>query len=184
MATPALVIFDFDGTIATLPVDWYGLKQRLLGLLHEQGMERTSLTFWKDIEWIKQQLSPAALEEAYRCIEGYEHPAVPLMEVNEKAVKYLNDVIAAGGRVAICSNNMTSTVRRGLERLGLKESIALVVGLDSVGHLKPHPEGVLRILHELHVSASDALFIGDSGFDEEAARSAGVQFTHINTIAR
>lgn len=184
MATPVLVIFDFDGTIATLPVDWYGLKQRLLWLLHEQGVERTSLTFWKDIEQIKQQLSPAALEEAYRCIEGYEHPAVPQMEVNEKAIKYLKDVVAAGGRVAICSNNMTSTVRMGLERFGLKKSVAMVVGLDSVGRLKPHPEGVLKILRELRVSASDALFIGDSGFDEEAARSAGVRFIHVDTVAR
>jgi HAD superfamily hydrolase (TIGR01509 family) len=184
MATPALVIFDFDGTIATLPVDWYGLKQRLLRFLHEQGIEQTSITFWKDIEQIKQQLSPATLEKAYRCIEGYEHPAVPLMDVNEKVVKYLKGIVAAGGKVAVCSNNMASTVRMGLERLGLKESVAMIVGLDSVGRLKPHPEGVLKILRELQVSASDALFIGDSGFDEEAARSAGLRFTQVDTLAR
>lgn len=184
MTTPALVIFDFDGTIATLPVDWYGLKQRLLEFLHEQGIERTSMTFWKDIELIKQQLSPPALQEVYRCIEGYEHPAVPMMAVNENVVKYLKNIVAAGGKVAICSNNMTSTVRMGLERLGLKESVAMVVGLDSVGRLKPHPEGVLRILRELHISAREALFVGDSGFDEEAARAAGVRFAHVDTIAR
>lgn len=182
MTTPALVIFDFDGTIATLPVDWYGLKQRLLQFLHEQGIERTAVTLWNDIEQIKRQLPPETLEEAYRCIEAYEHAAVPLMEVNETAVQYLNSVVAAGRRVAVCSNNMTSTARIALERLGLKECVAMIVGLDSVGRLKPHPEGVLRILHELRVSASDALFIGDSRFDQEAARAAGVPFKHIGSV--
>lgn len=182
MAMPSLVIFDFDGTIAKLPIDWPGLKERLLRFLREHGIERTSVTLWKDIGELKQQLPPAVVQEAYRCIEEYEHRAVSLMEVNKHTVAYLNNIIAIGGKIAICSNNMTSTVLMGLERLELRQSVALVVGLDSVRCLKPHPDGVLKILRELRVPARHALFIGDSNLDEYAALSAGVKFANVRTL--
>ncbi len=55
---------------------------------------------------------------------------------------------------------------------------AIVVPFDEKNNLriklKPHPEGVLECLQMLDVKSSEAILVGDSPADAEAARLAGV----------
>ncbi|HWQ54151.1 MAG TPA: HAD-IA family hydrolase [Bryobacteraceae bacterium] len=50
-----------------------------------------------------------------------------------------------------------------------------IVGMDSVTHHKPHPEGLLRILEE----CSEAWYVGDTVDDARCAKAAGVPFVGI-----
>lgn len=47
---------------------------------------------------------------------------------------------------------------------------------DHVVEPKPNPEGLLIALEKLQVSPGDAIYVGDSTMDFEAARSAGTDF--------
>jgi phosphoglycolate phosphatase len=48
------------------------------------------------------------------------------------------------------------------------------MGSDNVSNYKPHPEGILKILEENNLAKSHCIMIGDSTFDIEMAKAAGV----------
>src|SRR5207244_13327656 len=49
-----------------------------------------------------------------------------------------------------------------------------VVASDDVARNKPHPDGILRALELLDARPDEAAYVGDSPFDVEAAKRAGV----------
>jgi HAD superfamily hydrolase (TIGR01509 family) len=68
--------------------------------------------------------------------------------------------------------NWDLSLRRLLDEIGLSRHFRLVV--HAAG--KPKPEGLLRALQQLGVTAERALHIGDDHADELAAAAAGVRF--------
>ncbi len=61
-----------------------------------------------------------------------------------------------------------------LEALSLRARFALVLGGDSLAEKKPHPLPLQHALQQFAVPPQQALMIGDSRNDVEAARAAGV----------
>jgi phosphoglycolate phosphatase-like HAD superfamily hydrolase len=49
-----------------------------------------------------------------------------------------------------------------------------LVTCDDVKETKPDPEGLLKVLKELHVQPEEAIMVGDLDVDMEAAKKAGV----------
>jgi len=47
---------------------------------------------------------------------------------------------------------------------------------DKVQHPKPHPEPLQRVLEHYGIAPHEALFVGDSAVDMQAAAAAGVPF--------
>ncbi|MGH3586575.1 MAG: HAD family hydrolase, partial [Pseudonocardia sp.] len=84
---------------------------------------------------------------------------------------------AADLPVAVASNNAEAAIRRYLDVVGLGRQVALVVGRPYADpdRMKPHPAIIDAALAALGVERDNALFVGDSMTDMEAARRAGVQ---------
>ncbi|NUP85385.1 MAG: HAD family hydrolase [Burkholderiaceae bacterium] len=91
------------------------------------------------------------------------------------AVALLERLAASGIRTALVSNVGRLALGAALERFGLARWLAPVISRDDVTMLKPHPQGTLRTLAALGVTAPDALFVGDSRADVLAARAAGMR---------
>ena len=66
-----------------------------------------------------------------------------------------------------------------LDRLGLAETVDLVVGSADVTRHKPDPEGLLLALNQLEVRPEHALFCGDTVMDAGAAQNAGTHFAAV-----
>ncbi len=66
-----------------------------------------------------------------------------------------------------------------LDRAGLRSELSAIVGSDGVAAAKPDPAGLLAALAALAVAPDEALFVGDSVVDGEAARRAGVPFVAV-----
>lgn len=60
-----------------------------------------------------------------------------------------------------------------LENFGLLKYFNTVIGGDSTAHRKPHPAPLLKAAEECGIEVKNALMIGDSRHDVEAARNAG-----------
>jgi pyrophosphatase PpaX len=60
-----------------------------------------------------------------------------------------------------------------LEATGLSKYFRTTVWGDDVEKVKPHPEGVLRVLHELNAKAQSSIVIGDSVADILMGQAAG-----------
>ncbi|MEU6685092.1 HAD family hydrolase [Streptomyces sp. NPDC046832] len=85
---------------------------------------------------------------------------------------------AVGSRLAITTNNSPRVVRKYLAGRGLADCFAphIYGRTQELHHLKPHPHCLNRALNAMGVAPGDALMIGDTPSDREAAEGAGVSF--------
>ena len=91
----------------------------------------------------------------------------------------LRGLKARGVKTAIVSTKRGDTIEIVLDRLGLAETVDLVVGSADVTRHKPDPEGLLLALDRLEVKPERALFCGDTVLDAGAAQNAGTRFAAV-----
>ena len=95
------------------------------------------------------------------------------------AAELLRGLKDRGVKVAIVSTKRGDTIEMILERLGVADTVDLVVGSADVARHKPDPEGLLLALGRLGVKPEDALFCGDTVLDAGAAKNAGTHFAAV-----
>jgi HAD superfamily hydrolase (TIGR01509 family) len=74
------------------------------------------------------------------------------------------------------STNRSYTIGDVLRIHGLEGEFDLVVSALDVKKPKPDPESALKILRHFVIAPSEALFVGDSTMDQQAAGGAQVPF--------
>jgi HAD superfamily hydrolase (TIGR01509 family) len=79
------------------------------------------------------------------------------------------------GQVAVATNRGISA-RSVLDAVGLTPYVDLVVTIRDVPRPKPHPDVLLKVLDHFDLKPDEALYVGDSDFDREAAHRAGIPF--------
>ena len=63
-----------------------------------------------------------------------------------------------------------------MDRFNLWPFFDMVVTALDVKNPKPHPESIEKILQKFNLKREEAVFIGDSELDQQAAQSAGIKF--------
>jgi phosphoglycolate phosphatase len=164
------VVFDLDGTVVHLDVDWETVDREAAAVLADHGLPPT------DSAW-------GALDAAEESVAARVHD---LLADHERrgaersrrlpAADDLRALADAGRPTAVCSLNCEAAVRDALGVHGLADAVDVVVGRDTVATRKPDPEPLLAALRPLGVAPGDALFVGDSGSDRTTAERAGVDF--------
>jgi phosphoglycolate phosphatase len=82
---------------------------------------------------------------------------------------------AFGDRLlAVLTNKPVRISREILEGLGVAPYFRYVYGGNSFENKKPHPEGVLNILHDCGLDRARAMMVGDSDVDVITGRNAGI----------
>jgi phosphoglycolate phosphatase len=79
-----------------------------------------------------------------------------------------------GFRKAIISNKREDLSVKLLEKLDILKYFDLVVGSDTAPERKPSPVPVAYALSKLGVKAPEAVIVGDSSYDIEAGKKAGI----------
>ena len=175
-----LVIFDWDGTV----MDSTG---RIIACMHKAGADLCLPVLEDDaVREIIGLGLPEALRTLYPGIDDgalermRERYAVHFVAAEASpsrlypgARETLAALRAAGLRLAVA----TGKSRKGLDRVwassGLGDSFDASRCADET-HSKPHPAMVTELLTELRVAPERALVVGDTSFDLQMARDAGV----------
>ncbi|MCL4536851.1 MAG: HAD-IA family hydrolase [Nitrospirae bacterium] len=76
---------------------------------------------------------------------------------------------------AVISNKREALSTKILNDLGLLKYLDLVVGSDTTPERKPSPIPILHVLSKLNIRPEDAVIVGDSNFDIEAGKAAGIK---------
>jgi HAD superfamily hydrolase (TIGR01509 family) len=99
---------------------------------------------------------------------------MPYMRREEGLVETLT---ALKGKVelAICTNRAAS-MEMIIEDFGLEGFFGCIMTAGKVANPKPHPEPLLKVLEHYGIGPQEALFVGDSAVDMQAATAAGVPF--------
>jgi HAD superfamily hydrolase (TIGR01549 family) len=174
---PRALLLDFDQTLVDTHggTDWCGaladLRSRF-GPLQVPSLESCAL---RVIAVLVAEADPdrwaamSASVEAYELVGATRATLMPYGERLLQAARHLPKGIVTSGTAA--------TVQAALARLGI--SVGTVVGRERGVGMKPAPDQVLAALQRLGVAPGEALMAGDSPWDEEAARAAGVRFVGI-----
>jgi phosphoglycolate phosphatase len=99
---------------------------------------------------------------------------MPYMRREDELVETLEQL---RGRVelAVCTNR-ASSMEMIIEDFGLEGFFGCVMTAGKVANPKPHPEPLLKVLEHYGLAPHEALFVGDSAVDMQAAAAAGVPF--------
>ena len=91
------------------------------------------------------------------------------------AVDVLSAYHHAGTKLAVVTNKPEGFSRTILDHFGLSGMVGAVVGGDTISTRKPEPGMLLHALALMEVAPHDALMVGDSPADIDAAIAAGIQ---------
>ncbi|HEX7120079.1 MAG TPA: HAD-IA family hydrolase [Longimicrobiales bacterium] len=178
-AMPHVVLLDLDGTLINtkrLYVECY--RQAVLPyvgreLTREEILAlrpRSELRFLSDV--VGKSRLAACIEDFYRAYDR-------LYDAHAKGVydgvpEMLAEARTAGARLGI----VTGKSRRSWELTRARHELGpfdVLVFDDDVSEPKPDPEGLRLALDRLGAEPGQAVYLGDSGSDIEAAAAAGVQ---------
>lgn len=153
-------VYAYDGRDGPRPTraEW----QALIGTPLDSMLARWALDD-ADVEFLRGR---------YRTFQlGHHDQLVRLYDGADALVRTLH---ARGHPMAVVSSKHERGIRRSMDHFGLTPLFDALVGIEATAHHKPHPEPVLHALGRLGVDATQAVFVGDSPHDVEAAHAAGV----------
>jgi len=169
------VLFDWDGTLADTAEASFRCYVRMfeeLGIAFDRDTyARTYSPNWHftyralgvpESRW-------AEADESW--LRHFACESVTLIDGAREILEALSPLVATG----IVTSGGRDRITRELEDHGLASHVhACICGTD-VTEKKPHPEGLLRCMEHLRVSAAEAVYVGDSPEDVAMARAAGVR---------
>jgi phosphoglycolate phosphatase len=178
-----LAVFDLDGTLVNTQEDLLESLAQAIGpeafdtpaharaqaALH-LGMQAMAFAALGDGQKDPNRLR--ALEA--RFIETYSARIASKSTVYPGVTHTLHWLADRGIRLAVCSNKPIAMSRLLLEALNLTRWFPIVVGPESTGWPKPHPEPLRYAAWESNVPRSRTVLIGDSAIDLKCAISAGM----------
>ncbi|WP_373430618.1 HAD family hydrolase [Streptomyces sp. B3I8] len=182
------VLWDFDGPICRLfaghPADvvaremrdWLG-HQGLLHLLTEE--EQRAADPHVILRAVDERHPGSDLVTALEeLLTHHELLAVPSARPTPYADPVIRTWTAVGARLAVTTNNSARTATAYLTTRGLLGCFAphMYGRTHELHQLKPDPHHLNRALGALGAAPEDALMIGDSPSDAQAAAHAGVPF--------
>lgn len=103
----------------------------------------------------------------------------PFMSMEAGFIETL-DQLKGQVSLAVCTNRAIS-MEMIIEDFGLTGYFECVMTAGKVTHPKPHPEPLLKVLEHFGIEPAEALFVGDSEVDRQAASGAGVPFVAYKT---
>ena len=162
------VVYDLDGTLIRLAVNWDHVARDVASVLEANGVDPGERGLWEMLTLSNETGTREAVEET---MTEYELDGARASHRLELADGLPHDV-----PVGVCSLNAETACRRALEVHEIAEYVDAVVGRDTAATVKPDPEGLLLAIERLGVAPDETVFVGDSDSDREAAQRADVAF--------
>jgi len=179
MKNIAVVAFDCDGVLFdTEEANWayYNHLLKHFGrpaMTPEQFAYAHQHTLNESIAFLFEDEEAIAAVYAYRRKMDYS-AYLKLLKVEPDLVSLLMK-IKPKLRTAIATNR-SDTMNRLLAEFNLTDYFDLVVTSVDIRRPKPYPDALLKILNHFHIGPHQALYVGDSQVDAEAARAAKIPF--------
>ncbi len=164
-------VFDLDGTLISLPVQWDKVREELRGLT---GTSLEFAPFFLDVQNVVAN-DPLLLGPIMRTIDKYEALAVPQARLEDGAMDALSS-LSGGAKLSLVTMQGRAACDRVLEGLSIGRFFASsFTREDSMDRTAQ----VRMALASLEAKEAEAVFVGDRINDLKAARAAGVRFVMI-----
>jgi len=177
---PRLLLFDLDGTLVDTSRDitnalnhalqFYGYPvltvEKTIQLIGE-GITRLIQKLIGDTAGLERQdeIKESFLEFYEKHLTDYSTVYPDVIDTLEKTTDFQKMVI---------SNKRENLSVELLQRLDLLKYFSLVIGSDTTPERKPSPLPILYAMKRTGVKPQETIIVGDSNYDIEAGKKAGV----------
>ena len=183
------IVFDFDGTLATLNIDFSFMRERVFDLMKRYGVaeelvgERYLLEIIDEVYQILCKKSPSRAEDFYR--KGHQI----LHEIEMKAAEKgslipgteatLENLRRKKIRVGIITRNCEDAVRTVFPKIN--DFCDVFVSRNLVKKVKPHPDHLTYVMASLKISGGESVMVGDHPIDVQAGKRVGMKTIGVLT---
>lgn len=189
------VLFDKDGTLFDFAASWSGWAQGVLDELSRGDSARKSaLADAMGFDLRRGGFDPSSPVIAGTLDEAAEllHPHLPEMQMQAlidfllvrsidaemvapvSLAPYLDGLLARGLTLGVATNDGEAPALAHLDRAGVRDRFAHVLGYDSGYTPKPAPDMLLGFAARAGVAPGAVVMVGDSTHDLIAGRAAGM----------
>ena len=173
------LLFDLDGTILdTRDLILVSMQYAYSTILGEDTLPSDDeLLSMVGIPLMKQMelLSPEKSMELYDAyIENNSRAQDSMLKSFCGTADTLSALKERGYRLAVITSKRHEPAVHGLEVTGLAEYFEIVLGADDTTEHKPRPEPLLDAACLMGLTVDECLYVGDSPYDMQAARSANM----------
>ena len=180
------ILFDLDGTLVSTD---FRHREIILGkILGEFGKEPPSKEiinkFWfegnRDLV-IKENFS-LDISDFWEVYHKYDRPELRKMYTAPfYDVEIISELNGGGYKLGIVTSAPPEIAEMEIGLVGKNLFDKIIVANSRNGFFpKPHPEGIIKCLHSLALNNYEAIFVGNSDEDMNAAKNAGVRGIHLD----
>lgn len=180
------VLFDLDGTLLdSVPAILNSNRQVCI----EMGIpyDEVKMRNWIGIP-LKAQAHKLVPDRELEFMDVYRKVYRELQDPDTHlfsgTIPMLDSLRAQGYHTGLVTSKNSRGTTRIVDLIGLRDKFDAIISADEVENAKPHPEPILTALEMLNVTPEEAVYVGDSLFDADAAHSAGVKFVAVTWGAR
>jgi phosphoglycolate phosphatase len=182
-----LLIFDLDGTLLDTSEDItnsinyavkpFGVKPLSTGAVKSlvgAGLTKLIEGLIISHERINDTASLDKKEETLkRFVDHYARHLLDKTSLYPQVEETLLKLVSY--KKVVLSNKREVFTKQVLDGFGLSKYFDVILGSDSVSERKPSPVPIYKILKKFGVSQDEAVIIGDSNFDIDAGKAAGIR---------
>ncbi len=176
------VVFDFDGTLAELHLNFVEMKRQLRILAQEYFSEVLQTPQIPALEWLETLAVRLHQRDEAAAFEFEERASLLIKELELEAAHrgslfpfartILRELQQAGIKIAIITRNCEEAVR--IVFPDLDRYCEGFLARDHVHRVKPDPDHLLQALEKIGAPPENALMVGDHPLDMQTGQRAGV----------
>jgi len=183
------VVFDFDGTLAKLNIDFAAMRHEVLALAADYGIaaaEMEGLYVLETVEAARRILADKGnrLQDRF-----YDEACTLISEIELRAAG--EGALLTGIREMMMELRVRG-VKSGVITRNCRQAVTFIfpdiadhcdafIPRGQTSHVKPHPEHLHAILRLMQVPPELAVMVGDHPLDIKAGKNAGVRTAGVLT---
>lgn len=178
------VVFDLDGTLADTSADLIAAANACFrGLGHGDLLDQTDALTALHGGRAMLRLGFGRLGTVSETLVDAQYPVLLKAyagaidrhtRMYPGAVEAVQALRGAGYATAVCTNKPEGLAETLLQRLGVRDLFAALVGADTLPVRKPDPAPLVEAIRRAGGDARRALLVGDTATDRDTGRAAGV----------
>ena len=183
------IIFDFDGTLAVLNIDFNAMREQVFELMRHFDVEEKSITerylleIVDEVYQILWEKNPSGAEafyqESHHILHEVEMRAADKGRLIPGAEATLKSLREKGMKVGIITRNCEDAVRRVFPNID--QFCDVFISRNSVKKVKPHPDHLSSAMKALEIAGEEAVMIGDHTIDIQAGKKVGMKTIGVLT---
>jgi len=175
------IVFDFDGTLAELHLDFAEMKEQLAATARQYLPGLAGPPAVPALEWLETLVAEVRAANPARAAELRERAEAAIAALELEAARrgrlftfsrpLLRELRNRGVQTAVITRNCEAAVRMVFP--DLDDYCAVFLAREHVRKVKPDPCHLLQALDALAVDPETALMVGDHPLDIETGQRAG-----------